>query len=49
VAKAIIKYRIKDEDPSDPVVKETYKEYVRKNDKILMCRKDAMPIAQLRS
>ena len=45
----LIKYRIKDEDPSHPIVKETYKEYVRKNDKILECRKDAALIAQLRS
>ena len=49
VAKAIIKQKIRDEDPVHPVVSETYKGYVRKNDKVLKNRKDATLIAQLRS
>ena len=49
VAKAIIKHQIKDEEPTHPLVSETYKGYVRKNDKILECRKDATLLAQLRA
>ena len=49
VAKAITKQKITDEDPVHPVVSETYRGYVRKNDKVLKSRKDATLIAQLRS
>ena len=49
VAKAIIKSQVKDEDPAHPLIAETYKGYVRKNDNVLESRKDATLIAQLRS
>ena len=49
VAKAIIKHQIKDEEPTHPLVSETYKGYSRKNDKVLESRKDTTLFAQLRA
>ena len=49
VAKATIRREVKDKDPVHPVVYETYKGYVQKNDKVLKTRKDAALISQLRS
>jgi ribonuclease HI len=48
-AKSIIKQRIKDDEPSHPLVKETYNGYIRRKDKALKCRKDQSLIAQLRA
>jgi len=48
-AKALIKRNIKDQNPSHPLVKETYKGHSLKKDKVIPTRKEAALIAQLRS